>query len=124
MIDFTEYYARQAIKHVGALGSVNDAAGEENESFYIPLGVGVTISPWNFPMALMTGMTVGAIVVGNTVVCKPAEATGVSLANVFAIFGEAGVPPGAANYLPCTGREIGSDLLTHPQPRSIPCSAS
>ncbi|MDE1009623.1 MAG: L-glutamate gamma-semialdehyde dehydrogenase [Paraburkholderia fungorum] len=119
MIDFTEYYARQAIKHVGGLGSLIDYSGEENESFYIPLGVGVTISPWNFPMALMTGMTVGAIVVGNTVVCKPAEDTVVSLAKIFDIFAEAGLPPGVVNYLPGTGREIGSYLVAHPKTRFI-----
>jgi 1-pyrroline-5-carboxylate dehydrogenase len=119
MIDFTEYYARQALKHVGGLGSLIHSPGEENESFYIPLGAGVTISPWNFPMALMTGMTVGAIVVGNTVVCKPAEDTVVSLAKVFDIFEEAGLPPGVVNYLPGTGRDIGSYLVAHPKTRFI-----
>ena len=119
MIDFTEYYARQALKHVGGLGSLIHYPGEENESFYIPLGAGVTISPWNFPMALMTGMTVGAIVVGNTVVCKPAEDTVVSLAKVFDIFEEAGLPPGVVNYLPGAGRDIGSYLVAHPKTRFI-----
>lgn len=119
MIDFTEYYARQALKHVGALGSLVDSPGEENESFYIPLGAGVTISPWNFPMALMTGMTVGAIVVGNTLVCKPAEDTIVSLAKIFEIFAEAGLPPGVVNYLPGTGRDIGSYLVAHPKTRFV-----
>lgn len=119
MIDFTEYYARQALKHVGGLGSLIDYPGEENESFYIPLGAGVTISPWNFPMALMTGMTVGAIVVGNTVVCKPAEDTVVSLAKVFDIFEEAGLPAGVVNYLPGSGRDVGSYLVAHPRTRFI-----
>jgi 1-pyrroline-5-carboxylate dehydrogenase len=119
MIDFTEYYARQALKHVGGLGSLIHYPGEENESFYIPLGAGVTISPWNFPMALMTGMTVGAIVVGNTVVCKPAEDTVVSLAKVFDIFEEAGLPSGVVNYLPATGRDIGSYLVAHPRTRFV-----
>ena len=82
MIDFTEYYARQALKHVGGLGSLNAYPGEKNESFYVPLGAGVTIAPWNFPVALITGMTVGAVVVGNTVVAKPAEDTVVSVAKV------------------------------------------
>jgi len=119
MIDFTEYYARQALKHVGGQGSLLHFAGEENESFYIPLGAGVTIAPWNFPMALMTGMTVGAIVVGNTVVCKPAEDTVVSLAKVFDIFVEAGLPSGVVNYLPGVGREIGTYLVSHPRTRFI-----
>ncbi|AYQ44070.1 MULTISPECIES: L-glutamate gamma-semialdehyde dehydrogenase [Burkholderia] len=119
MIDFTEYYARQALTHVGGLGSLIHYPGEENESFYIPLGAGVTISPWNFPMALMTGMTVGAIVVGNTVVCKPAEDTIVSLAKVFDIFEEAGLPPGVVNYLPGSGRDVGSYLVAHPRTRFV-----
>jgi len=119
MIDFTEYYARQALKHVGALSALNAYPGEENESFYIPLGAGLTIAPWNFPMALMTGMTVGAIVVGNTVVAKPAEDTVVSLAHVFDIFEEAGLPPGVVNYLPGVGREVAAYLVEHPRTRFI-----
>lgn len=119
MIDFTEYYARQALKHVGSLGSLNAVPGEENESFYIPLGAGVTIGPWNFPMALMTGMTVGAIVVGNTVVAKPAEDTVVSVAKVFDIFAEAGLPPGVINYLPGQGKDVGAYLVEHPRTRFI-----
>ena len=119
MIDFVEYYARQALRHVSGLGHLNAYAGEENESFYIPLGAGLTISPWNFPMALMTGMMVGAIVVGNTVVCKPAEDTVVSLAKVFDIFEEAGLPPGVVNYLPGVGAEVGSYLVEHPRTRFI-----
>jgi 1-pyrroline-5-carboxylate dehydrogenase len=119
MIDFTEYYARQALKHVGGLGSLAAVPGEENESFYMPLGAGLTIAPWNFPMALMTGMTVGAIVVGNTVVCKPAEDTIVSLAKIFDIFEEAGLPPGVVNYLPGVGSDVGSYLVEHPRTRFI-----
>lgn len=119
MIDFTEYYARQALRHVGGLGHLNAVPGEENASFYIPLGAGLTISPWNFPMALMTGMTVGAIVVGNTVVCKPAEDTVVSLSKVFDIFEEAGLPPGVVNYLPGVGAEVGAYLVEHPRTRFI-----
>ena len=119
MIDFTEYYARQALKHVGGLGSLSAVPGEENESFYMPLGAGLTIAPWNFPMALMTGMTVGAIVVGNTVVAKPAEDTIVSLAKIFDIFEEAGLPPGVVNYLPGVGSDVGSYLVEHPRTRFV-----
>ena len=119
MIDFTEYYARQALRHVGSLGHLNAQPGEDNESFYIPIGAGLTIAPWNFPMALMTGMTVGAIVVGNTVVAKPAEDTVVSLAKVFDIFEQAGVPPGVVNYLPGVGAEVGAYLVEHPRTRFI-----
>ncbi|MCA0239227.1 MAG: L-glutamate gamma-semialdehyde dehydrogenase [Proteobacteria bacterium] len=119
MIDFTEYYARQALRHVGGLGHLNAVPGEENESFYIPLGAGLTIAPWNFPLALMTGMTVGAIVVGNTVVCKPAEDTVVAVAKMAEIFEEAGLPPGVVNYLPGLGSEVGAYLVEHPRTRFI-----
>jgi 1-pyrroline-5-carboxylate dehydrogenase len=119
MIDFTEYYARQALRHVGGLGHLNAFPGEENESFYIPLGAGLTIAPWNFPMALMTGMTVGAVVVGNTVVCKPAEDTVVSIAKMVEIFEEAGLPPGVVNYLPGVGSEVGAYLAEHPRTRFV-----
>lgn len=119
MIDFTEYYARQALRHVSGLGHLNAVVGEENHSFYIPLGAGLTIAPWNFPMALMTGMTVGAIVVGNTVVCKPAENTVVSIAKMAEIFEEAGLPPGVINYLPGLGSEVGDYLVEHPRTRFI-----
>ena len=118
-IDFIEYYARQAPRYAGGLPHLNPGPGEENESFYMPLGAGVTIAPWNFPMALMTGMMVGAIVVGNTVVCKPAEDTVVSLAKVFDIFEEAGVPPGVLNYLPGLGAEVGAYLVEHPKTRFV-----
>ena len=119
MIDFTEYYARQALRHVGGLGHLNAYPGEENESFYTPLGAGLTIAPWNFPMALMTGMTVGAIVVGNTVVCKPAEDTVVAVAKMTEIFEEAGLPPGVINYLPGLGSEVGAYLVEHPHTRFV-----
>lgn len=119
MIDFTEYYARQALRHVGGLGHLNAFPGEENQSFYIPLGAGLTIAPWNFPMALMTGMTVGAIVVGNTVVCKPAEDTVVAIAKMAEIFEEAGLPPGVINYLPGLGSEVGAYLVEHPRTRFV-----
>lgn len=120
MIDFTEYYARQALRHVvGHLGHLNAVPGEENESFYIPLGAGLTIAPWNFPMALMTGMTVGAIVVGNTTVCKPAEDTVVAIAKIVEIIEEAGLPPGVINYLPGLGTEVGAYLVEHRRTRFI-----
>lgn len=119
MIDFIEYYARQALRHTGALEHLRAFPGETNESLYVPLGAGVCIAPWNFPMALMMGMAVGAIVVGNTVVCKPAEDTVVSVAHVLDILEEAGVPPGVVNYLPGLGAEAGAALVAHPMTRFV-----
>ncbi|GAB5603107.1 L-glutamate gamma-semialdehyde dehydrogenase [Thermus sp. FJN-A] len=118
-IDFLEYYARQALKYKYPSVEVVPFPGEDNESFYIPLGAGVVIAPWNFPIAIFTGMMAGPVVVGNTVVAKPAEDTVVIAAKVFEIFHEAGFPPGVVNLLPGSGREVGAFLVEHPRTRFI-----
>ncbi|WP_114313971.1 L-glutamate gamma-semialdehyde dehydrogenase [Thermus caldifontis] len=118
-IDFLEYYARQALKYKYPSVEVVPYPGEDNESFYIPLGAGVVIAPWNFPIAIFTGMIAGPVAVGNTVVAKPAEDTVVIAAKVFEIFHEAGFPPGVVNFLPGKGSEVGAYLVEHPQTRFI-----
>ncbi|MER3557044.1 MAG: L-glutamate gamma-semialdehyde dehydrogenase [Thermus sp.] len=116
-IDFLEYYARQALKYKYPSVEVAPYPGEDNESFYIPLGAGVVIAPWNFPIAIFTGMMAGPIAVGNTVVAKPAEDTVVIAAKVFEVLEEAGLPPGVANFLPGVGSEVGAYLVAHPRTR-------
>ncbi|WP_243032228.1 L-glutamate gamma-semialdehyde dehydrogenase [Thermus altitudinis] len=118
-IDFLEYYARQALKYKYPSVEVVPYPGEDNESFYIPLGAGVVIAPWNFPIAIFTGMIAGPVAVGNTVVAKPAEDTVVIAAKVFEILHEAGFPPGVVNLLPGKGSEVGAYLVEHPQTRFI-----
>jgi len=118
-IDFLEYYARQALKHKYPSVEVVPYPGEDNESFYIPLGAGVVIAPWNFPIAIFTGMMAGPVVVGNTVVAKPAKDTVVIAAKVFEIFHEAGFPPGVVNLLPGEGKEVGAYLVEHPRTRFV-----
>ena len=71
-IDFCEFYGREALRYAQSV-PLTPMAGEQNEAFYIPLGVGVVIPPWNFPLAIMVGMTTAAIVTGNTVVLKPSS---------------------------------------------------
>ncbi|MFC7517848.1 L-glutamate gamma-semialdehyde dehydrogenase [Herbaspirillum sp. GCM10030257] len=123
-IEFLEYYARQAMKHSGSIEGLTPYPGEHNSSFYVPLGAGVAIAPWNFPMALMTTMVAGAIVVGNTMVCKPAEDTVVSCAKLVEAFEEAGLPAGVLNFLPGIGRDVGEYLVAHPQTRFISFTGS
>ncbi len=117
-IDFLEYYGRQIFKLAKGM-DVYQYTGELNECFYIPLGVGIVISPWNFPLAILTGMTSAAIVAGNTVVIKPSSQTPIIAAKFTEIWEEAGLPDGVINYLPGSGSTIGDYLVKHPKVRFI-----
>jgi 1-pyrroline-5-carboxylate dehydrogenase len=90
-IDFLEYYAREMMRLKDGV-EIYAIPGEESRYFYQPMGVGVVIAPWNFPTAILTGMSSAAIVTGNTVVMKPSEFTSVIGAVVAEIFEEAGLP--------------------------------
>ncbi|RXT04941.1 L-glutamate gamma-semialdehyde dehydrogenase [Ammoniphilus sp. CFH 90114] len=122
-IDFMEYYARQMVK-LGERHPLTRLPGEDNELYYIPLGVGVVIPPWNFPLAIMVGMTTAAIVAGNTVVLKPASTTPVIAAKFFEILEDAGLPEGVVNYTPGSGAEVGDYLVDHPLTRFISFTGS
>jgi RHH-type proline utilization regulon transcriptional repressor/proline dehydrogenase/delta 1-pyrroline-5-carboxylate dehydrogenase len=91
-----------------------DFQGEENSYHYRPRGVAVVIAPWNFPLAILTGMTAAAIVTGNTVVMKPAEQASVVGARLMEIIRNAGVPDGVVNFLPGIGEDIGPELIASP----------
>jgi RHH-type proline utilization regulon transcriptional repressor/proline dehydrogenase/delta 1-pyrroline-5-carboxylate dehydrogenase len=108
-IDFCVYYAQQ-MRALARPRSV-DVPGEENEYFYRPRGVVVVIAPWNFPLAILTGMTAAALVTGNTVVMKPAEQSPVIAAKLMEIFHDAGLPDGVVHYLPGVGEEVGPELV-------------
>ena len=92
---------------------------EENEAKYIPLGVGVIIPPWNFPLAILAGMTMGPVAAGNTAVIKPASNTPIVAARFIELLANAGLPPGVVNFVPGGGGEIGDFLVDHPQTRFI-----
>jgi RHH-type proline utilization regulon transcriptional repressor/proline dehydrogenase/delta 1-pyrroline-5-carboxylate dehydrogenase len=111
-IDFCEFYAREMIRL--AEPRRRDVPGETNASEHIPRGVAVVIPPWNFPLAIPCGMTVAALVAGNTVILKPAEQSPVIACRLVQILREAGVPPGALNFLPGLGEEVGQALVNHP----------
>ncbi|MFS0784013.1 L-glutamate gamma-semialdehyde dehydrogenase [Bacillus sp. 1P06AnD] len=122
-IDFMEYYARQMLKLKDGM-PVESRAIEHNQFGYIPLGVGVIISPWNFPFAIMSGMTVAAVVSGNTVLLKPASTTAVIAAKFMEVLEEAGLPAGVVNYVPGSGSEIGDYLVDHPRTRFVSFTGS
>ncbi len=124
LIDFVEYYAREALRLAGPQPVV-PWPGEKNELLYIPLGVGIVIPPWNFPAAIMGGMTAAAIVTGNTVVLKPAS-TSPTIAAVFVdiLRKDAGLPPGVVNFLPGPGAVIGDALVDDPRTRFIAFTGS
>jgi RHH-type proline utilization regulon transcriptional repressor/proline dehydrogenase/delta 1-pyrroline-5-carboxylate dehydrogenase len=111
-IDYCAYYAREMRCLAQPLH--RDLPGEDNCYFYEPRGVAVVIAPWNFPMAILCGMTTAALVAGNTVIMKPAEQSSVIAAHLMNILQEAGIPPGVVNYLPGVGEEIGPMLVSHP----------
>jgi 1-pyrroline-5-carboxylate dehydrogenase len=124
LIDFAEYYAREALR-LGGPQPVVPNPGEQNELRYIPLGVGIVIPPWNFPSAIMGGMTVAAAVTGNTVVLKPAS-TSPTIAAWFVdiLRKDAGFPPGVVNFVPGPGAEIGDALVTDARTRFIAFTGS
>ncbi len=117
-LDFCDYYARIAVHLAGGVPIV-PYPGEENESHLIPLGAGVVIPPWNFPLAILAGMTLGPVMAGNTVVLKPASATPLIGAGFMDLVEEAGFPPGVVNFLPGSGGEVGDALVDHPRTRFV-----
>jgi 1-pyrroline-5-carboxylate dehydrogenase len=98
---------------------VYEVPGETNESWLRPIGAGVIIPPWNFPLAILVGMTVGPIAAGNTVVLKPASNTPLVGWGFLKVLEEAGLPPGVVNFLPGSGGDIGDALVDHPRTRFI-----
>jgi RHH-type proline utilization regulon transcriptional repressor/proline dehydrogenase/delta 1-pyrroline-5-carboxylate dehydrogenase len=109
-IDFCEYYAAGAIA-LEAPQEV-DMPGEENRFLYVPRGVTGVISPWNFPLAILTGMTTAALATGNTVVMKPAEQSSIVAAVLMEVLRDI-LPPGVANFLPGRGEVVGAGLVDH-----------
>jgi RHH-type transcriptional regulator, proline utilization regulon repressor / proline dehydrogenase / delta 1-pyrroline-5-carboxylate dehydrogenase len=110
-IDFCRYYAEQ-MRKMGAPHGVT-MAGEENRWNYEARGVAVIIAPWNFPLAILCGMTAAAVVTGNTAIMKPAEQSSLVASYLMDAFAEAGAPAGVVNYLPGVGEEIGPVLVGH-----------
>jgi RHH-type proline utilization regulon transcriptional repressor/proline dehydrogenase/delta 1-pyrroline-5-carboxylate dehydrogenase len=111
-IDFCRYYAQGAVTLNEPHGVM--VAGEENEFYYLPRGVAAVIAPWNFPLAILAGMSTAALATGNTVVMKPAEQSSVVAARLMEVFREIDLPPGVVNFLPGPGETVGAALVEHP----------
>ncbi len=122
-IDFIEFYARAMLRLAGPQ-PLTPVAGEKNHLRYIPLGVGIVIPPWNFPLAILVGMTMAAVVTGNTVVMKPSSDAPAIAYKFFEALEEAGMPPGVVNFLPAPGGVVGDVLVGHPRTRFVAFTGS
>lgn len=122
-IDFLEFYGREMLRYAGNQPLVK-VSGEENHLNYIPLGVVAVIPPWNFPLAIMAGMTSAAFVTGNTVVLKPSSDAPTIAYKFFEILEEAGLPAGVVNFMTGSGAEVGDVIVDHPKTRFIAFTGS
>ncbi|HEX8844645.1 MAG TPA: L-glutamate gamma-semialdehyde dehydrogenase [Pyrinomonadaceae bacterium] len=122
-IDFCEFYAHELLRYAGEQ-PLTKIEGEDNRLEYIPLGVGCVIPPWNFPLAIMAGMTVAAAITGNTVVLKPSSDAPTIAYKFFEILEEAGMPPGVVNFMTGSGAEVGDVIVDHPKTRFIAFTGS
>jgi 1-pyrroline-5-carboxylate dehydrogenase len=122
-IDFLEYYGREMLRY-GQGRPLVPMTGENNLMHYIPLGVGVVIPPWNFPFAIMAGMTSAAIVAGNTVVLKPSSDSPVIAARFVEVLESCGMPPGVVNLVTGAGGIIGDALVADPRVHFISFTGS
>ena len=122
-IDFCELYAREALRMV-KVETPTQLPGERDRLFYIPLGVGAVIPPWNFPCAIMAGMTIASVVMGNTVVLKPSHDAPTIAAKFFEVMEECGLPAGVVNFCPGSGAEFGDAIVGHPKTRYIAFTGS
>ncbi|MCI0338274.1 MAG: L-glutamate gamma-semialdehyde dehydrogenase [Acidobacteria bacterium] len=124
-IDFMEFYARQALRYDAPQPLTPSPLKDEvNELKYIPLGVGIVIPPWNFPLAIMAGMSTAAIVTGNTVVIKPSHDSPVIAAKFVELMEQILLPPGVINFLPGEGTTVGEYMVEHPKTRFIAFTGS
>jgi 1-pyrroline-5-carboxylate dehydrogenase len=122
-IDFAEFYALEALRLAKSETPVQ-LPGEHDTLRYVPLGVGAVIPPWNFPCAIMAGMTMAAIVSGNTVVVKPSHDSPAIAFKFFEALQEAGMPDGVVNFCPGAGSTFGSGLVEHPKTRFVAFTGS
>jgi 1-pyrroline-5-carboxylate dehydrogenase len=122
-IDFCELYAHTALRLAQAEPIVQ-LPGENDSLHYIALGVGAVISPWNFPLAILCGMTVASLVCGNTVVLKPSSDSPTIVAKLFEALEEAGLPDGVVNFCPGSGATFGHAIVEHPKTRFIAFTGS
>lgn len=122
-IDFLDFYAREMLRYADDQ-PLTKLQGEDNQLEYIPLGVGAVIPPWNFPLAIMAGMTAASIVTGNTVVLKPSSDAPAIAYKFFELLEEAGMPAGVVNFMTGSGAEVGDVIVDHPKTRYVAFTGS
>jgi 1-pyrroline-5-carboxylate dehydrogenase len=122
-IDFCEYYSREALR-LSKVEPPLQMPGERDRLFYIALGVGAVIPPWNFPAAIMAGMTLASIVCGNTVLLKPSSDSPTIAAKFVELLEEAGMPEGVVNFCPGAGASFGDAVVVHPKTRYVAFTGS
>ncbi len=122
-IDFCEFYAREALRLAKSEPPIQ-YPGERDYLWYIPLGVGAVIPPWNFPLAITTGMTMASIVCGNTVVLKPSGDAPAMAAKLMEALEECGMPDGVVNFCTGSGSSFGNALVAHPKTRFVAFTGS
>ncbi|MBS4028587.1 MAG: L-glutamate gamma-semialdehyde dehydrogenase [Ignavibacteriales bacterium] len=122
-IDFLEFYAREMLRYAKPVPVVKNK-GERGRLEYIPLGVGVVIPPWNFPLAILTGMTCAALVTGNTVVLKPSSDSPRIAYAFMEIMEEIKLPAGVVNFVTGPGGAVGDTLVQHPKTRFVSFTGS
>jgi len=122
-IDFIEYYARQMLRWNNPEPLVQ-MPGEEGQLVYLPLGVGIIVPPWNFPLAIMTGMALASLISGNTIVIKPSSDTPTIAQKLAEVLLEAGFPPRSFSLLIGSGSVIGDVLVAHPKTRFVSFTGS
>ena len=122
-IDFCEFYSREALR-LAKTELPMQLPGERDSLMYIPLGVGAVIPPWNFPCAIMAGMTLASIVSGNTVILKPSSDSPTIAAKFVELLEEVGMPEGVVNFCPGAGASFGDAIVAHPKTRYIAFTGS
>lgn len=123
-IDFLEYYARQAVRIFDSSGLLSQYPNEQDSLYYIPLGVGAVIPPWNFACAIVTGMVGACLATGNTVVLKPAEQSPWIAYKMCELFWNQGIPRGVLNFITGPGEVVGARMVVHPETRFITFTGS
>lgn len=122
-IDFLEFYAHEILRYSGKQ-PITKISGEKNEIRYIPLGVGVMLPPWNFALAILTGMTSAAVVAGNTVVLKPSSDSPLTGWMFFNLIRKVGLPAGVINFITGSGASVGDVLIANPKTRFVSFTGS
>jgi 1-pyrroline-5-carboxylate dehydrogenase len=123
-IDFLEFYGREMLRWAGNQPIVKSPYAEKNDFEYIPLGVGAIIPPWNFPLAIMAGMTMAAVVTGNTAVLKPSPDAPVIAYKFMEVLEQIGLPKGVVNFLAGSGAKVGELMVQSPKTRFISFTGS